>query len=288
MISDTIAQSVDFKANLLNINTFDRVSKNTIFLVGLNVYAKKLSNFNNFNTDLIHYEFEIVTSQEKVRSKIISLNKVKTLNVNITFDTQSIELRVENRNEYLIRLTNKDQLGVYEHLLKVNGQFQLNITTLDYSSLLEEDQLDSSIELTSLDYSNFVLLTRKKSQQSILYKNYTLIDQTKTVSFYKSKAHDLVFENEADHDSSMSRILPPFKENSASECFLITRIDIVTNQKLTDFYDCKCNVSMNQNNCTYNKFWTDEAAVNEQQSGHRSFSTDTASQRLAHLQSHQQ
>ena len=65
---------------LFNLNTFDRVTFNSVFLFGLNIYGKKLSSLNKFQSDLIHYEFEMVTSQEKLPSKIISFNEIKKLN----------------------------------------------------------------------------------------------------------------------------------------------------------------------------------------------------------------
>lgn len=280
MINDSLTQSIDFKANLFNLNTFDRVTFNTVFLFGLNIYAKKLSSLNKFQSDVIHYEFEMATSQEKLRSKIISLNEIKTLNINVTFDAQSIDLRIENRSDFLLRLTNKNQMDVYKHLLKANGPFQLNITSMDYP---DDNNVALASELATLDYSNFVLLTRKKNQANYIYKTYNLIEQSKTVTFYRSKLNDLYFDKESiiiveDFKENITNVtsvprLIPFNTNVSSECFLVTRIDILTNQRLTEFYDCKCNSSnLKQTNCSYNIFWTDE--INEQITEHRSSSTD--------------
>ncbi len=294
-INDSLSQTVDFKSNLFYLNTFDRVTLNRVFLFGLNFYAKKLSSFNNLNSELIHCEFEIVTSQEKVRSRTLSFSKIKKLNVNITFDTQSIELRIEKKADFLIRLTNKDQLEVYKHLLKAYGPFQLNITT-EYASHVESKSSSSHFpapslalpsKLAAIDYSNFVLLTRKRTQLEnsvyFTYKTYNLIDQTKTVSVYQSKINDLYFENELNNSSIEEdltvndlspRIITP--SNSSNDCFLVTRVDVLTNQKLTDFYDCKCNSTNTPDlitNCSYN-FWSDEST--RDQIEHRSFSKDDA------------
>jgi len=152
----------------------------------------------------------------------------------------------------------------------------------------DSNKLASASELATLDYSNFVLLTRKKSQAHHAFKTYNLVDQTKTVSFYRSKMRSLYFDKETIDDplmemennatsSNSSSVVPRLIQsntNVSGECFLVTRIDILTNQRLSDFYDCKCNASnlMQQTNCSYNTFWTDE--MSEQTTEHRSSSSD--------------
>lgn len=256
----------EFKTNLFTLNTLDELTTNRIFLFGLNLILSKRSN-------KIKYEFEIYTSKQSTKSDLVSLANENL--VNLTFTFNSIELRLDNNEDYLIRLTDKYFNLFFRSLLKAYSSFQLNITSLETPSAFAL----KSTHLVNSCLSNFKLGTRKSNEKSndlssdlkYQFSYYKLIDQTKSISLHFSEINDLEFESTCDIGKEIQKsgnvnLNSISLDSNRDNCYLVTKIDSLTNQKITDFYDCECGISDNRcsfdfwkmGNTTFRKAFTDD------------------------------
>jgi hypothetical protein len=188
--------------------------------------------------------------------------------VNLTFTFNSIELRLNGQENHLIRLTDRYFNLFFRSLLKAYGSFQLNLTSFENvnnqaSNLTLAGVFDSSNHLVSSCLTDFKLSTRKSASigNNFEYTYYDLIDQTRSVSYFQSEFfYDLSFEESCSYQNfykhpgrrGEARLLG--KEGNG--CYLVSRIDAITSQKIDDFYDCESKCSASESNSCGFAFWS--------------------------------
>jgi hypothetical protein len=177
---------------------------------------------------------------------------------------------LNNRNEHLIRLTDRYFNLFFRSLLKAYASFQLNITTASgYAHKQNELGSSSGESISPACFSNFELITRKPNYFTSLngssaiwyaYERFDLIGQTKSVSYFQSRSDDLDFEPSC-ANTSPSDTKTKQRMLGVNKCYLITRVDAQTNRKISDFYDCDCRSEEANVSCSYN-FWSREENSN--------------------------
>lgn len=223
----------DYKTNLFTLNYLEDplTNREPKFFFGLNLIMSKLDN-------LIVYEFELYTSEQTILSELINLSNDNNL-INITIEKDSIELKLNNKPNAVLRL------NVIHNVF--SQMYQLNLTTIEISKPIISNKKSNLLSSCLSDF-------RLSNDKSEIFK---LIDLTKQISFYYSDLNDLEFDLTCDNKpkSIKSKIV---SLNSASDrCFQVTKIDYLTFAKIGDFYDCKCDNIENFINkkCSFN-FWT--------------------------------
>ncbi len=276
MNSNKSNDTTDFKTNLFTLNSFDETTQKFIFLFGLHLTFK--SNFK--------YQFEIFTSKHMVKTEPIALDNENRLNLTFTFN--SIELRVNNFESSLVRLSDQIFNLFYKSLLKGYNSFQLNMTTFEFPIVTN---LSSSPHLATEDtnflfsscMSEFTMGARRSisvsndtsaTPTSYSYTTFSLINQTRSILLYQSDLMDTMrFEQTCGGNpnwwrtNSKAKFIQPAQKQTLppppmSNCFLVTKIDLATNQEIIDYYDCNCSSTANANRheCSYN-FWSKDSSV---------------------------
>ncbi len=281
----SLNETVDFKTNLFTLNSFDETTQKFIFLFGLHLTFK--SNFK--------YQFEIFTSKHMVKTEPIALDNENSLNLTFTFN--SIELRVNSFESSLVRLSDQFFNLFYKSLIKGYNSFQLNMTTFEFPTTTAANKSSQGgggehNEYTSFLFSScmteFTLGARKSltlsnetipTPTSYSYTTFSLINQTRSILLYQSDWLDTMrFEQTCGvgnpfwwRASSKAKFIQPNQQQKQQQqrkqslppappnCFLVTRIDLATNQEIIDYYDCNCSSasSANRHECSYN-FWSKE------------------------------
>ena len=287
----------EMKTNLFELNTFDHYTSNPIFLFGLNMFAKRNLNLTSTSTSIeqMQYEFEIFTSKHVVRSQPINLI-TNPLGINVTFTFNSIELRLNNNDDYLVQLTDRYFNLFFSSLLKAFGTFQLNFTSplqLDPVGYHDnESRRSNSSFLIAACFSHLNLVTRKRVPEdavsgvnynlssSYTYERFQLVRQTRSISYSQQFAqHAADYENDYGQQCDAAPARPRMMSDEAvakrqktpsdqqwstttgshgnrGKCFLITKINSTTSQKINDYYDCKCNDTDSQTSCRSYYFWS--------------------------------
>ena len=266
-----LSNEEQLKFNLFTLNTFDDLTTNRIFLFGLNMFV---------NTKLNTTQFEIFTNKQSINTTQLMFKP--NLYLNVTFTFNSIELRFDKRDDYVIRLTDRYFNLFFRSLLKAYGSFQLNVTSQSTPVQVMMAGTNLNDYMMSACINNFILVTRRpyintlnnSNSVNYAYDFYNLIDQTKSISFFQSKSNEIYFDkcsndfglsnsktSSIGNNSGLSRIMSTLKYDtitvstpiSKPGCYLISKYDVLMNQKLNDFYDCNCTNS----NCSY-LFWSNE------------------------------
>jgi hypothetical protein len=275
------ATTPDFKTDLFTLNTFDELTQRFVFLFGLRL-AFRPADFK--------YQFEIFTSKHAAATEPIALDTHNTLNLTFTFN--SIELRVNAYESALVRLSDRFFNLFYKSLLKGYNSFQLNMTTFEFSSStgINNNMTLNNNEDTSYLFSSCMsdfmvgarrLLPSNETTSSPVYSHitYSLIKQTRSLLVYQSDLADTMrFEQtcaagnpywwrvsakakliwqQTVAATTTARPALPAPPPPGANCFLVTKIDLATNQEIIDYYDCNCSSigAANRHECSYN-FWS--------------------------------
>ena len=214
--------SPELKANLFTLNTFDE--SNQIFLFGLNLIRDSES----------QVRFELFTSKNSAISDVLKLNKGQPmLTLNLTFTFKQIELNIIQEPAFVFKLTDKYFNLFFRSLLKAYASFMLSVV-----SPLSDNSF--SPETVSSCMSNFRLGTRKPlSNSTDSYKTYSLIERTRFLYVSEDFVSELVGKCKADLYLEDQRELS-LRTNQSSNCLLINRIDVNTNRKVQNYFDCEC------------------------------------------------
>lgn len=232
-------ESYELKTNLFTINTFDELSRNRLFLVGVNVHRE-------INTTS-EIRFEIFTSQKSIKSPVINEHVVKNINLTFTFD--SVELWI-NENQFK-KLSVTHGYLISKSLLKAYGSFVLNFT----GNPNLRSNLSPSDHLASICLSSFKIQTRKHVGNLSESYSYDLIRQTKSIYLINENVnmnHECRLKVESERFES-DELAP--KQGFSTDCFVIEQINIETNEKIDNSYHCKCNET---DSCPYD-FWSSKS-----------------------------
>lgn len=200
-------------------------------------------------------DLELFTGKHTVRTSDLSgahsLVGRRTA-MNITFTFNSIELRLNGDEAYVLRLTDRYFSLFFRSLLKAYGAFQLNMTSFETASTA------GFTHLLNACMSNFRLATRRPLPVGFQLTHYSLIEQTKSVSFYQSDFFsDLVFDSSCaatgqayfyKYSAGPRAILADSVDPNT--CYTVTRVDVLTSQRVDDYLDCQCNST----SCSFNKW----------------------------------
>lgn len=246
------AWSEPLRANLFTMNTFDDLTTNRIFMFGVNLLMSPRTG---------KFDLEIFTNKHTIKTnEPVMLNNRRT-SLNLTFTSTYIELRVNSDEEATplqptLRLTDRYFSLLLRPLLKAYGAFQLNATSF------ETDSSPGSMHLLNACMSNFRLATRRTTNNQLVY--YSLLEQTKSISYYQSDYYsDLSFDTTCSGGggggssgvsgaSSAYVYKYPRLIQQVDKCYQVTRVDVLTSQKVEEFTECECNSTKL---CSYKK-WT--------------------------------
>ncbi len=159
----------NFKTNLFILNSLDDANSISKFLFGLNLIVTN-------QTESGQFIFELFTAKQSIQSGVLKIDEL--INVNLTFTFNSIDLRINNSSQELMKLTDKTTSLFYRSLLKAYASFQLSLV----SNLLNDqpDEYNNRPEAEmSACFSHFYLVTRKINNK---LRKYDLIDQVKSIS----------------------------------------------------------------------------------------------------------
>ncbi|CAF0711486.1 unnamed protein product [Brachionus calyciflorus] len=232
------------KTNLFTLNSLDDLTSNRIFLFGVNMYLTKKSTG-------LKYEFEIFTSKQLIKSEPVFYGD--NLKINLTFTFNSIELRIGDSQEYLIRLTDKYFNLFIRSLLKAYSSFQLNVTRAEnYASNIK------MISLANSCMSNFKIATRKLIDEASLKYTHTYYDltkQTKSLLISKPDKNNLDFDSTCEFNSDIVAKINVVEDEAIPEnCYLVTEFDQNENKNIKNVIECECESSLE---CSYN-FWSEK------------------------------
>lgn len=243
--NDRASQSYATTSKLFQLNTFDNLSRNKIFLFGLDIQRAHSQQ---------HIRFKI-SNKHKSNVSIPILITEQIVNLNVTFTSGQINLELNGK--IILTVSNEQMLSTA--LIKAHGLFMLNFA----NNQNHTTAATATNSLTSICLSSFKLATRKatSNETSLLY-HYSLIQRTKkiTVSNYNEvsnqKCRYEMNKSEYEHDELPARTKSgSFVSND--DCLLIEKINIETNEKLDSSYHCKCNGS---DSCPYS-FWSNSKAA---------------------------
>lgn len=264
------SQSESLRANLFSLNTFDDLTSNRIFLFGLNLLVSPRT---------LKLDLELFTNKHTLRTNggadlaPLTTRGRSSMHVNLTFTFNSIELRLNGEENYALRLTDRYFALFFRSLLKAYGSFQMNMTGF------ESDNVAGSTHLLNGCLSNIRLATRKPaSQNSYQLSYYNLIEQTKSISFFQSEYYsDLAFDQSCSQSMTSGGssspsintaysykygprlISPSLSSDDKSQCFTVTKVDVLSSQKIDEYLDCEC---ANSTLCKWSNF-TAISVVNE-------------------------
>lgn len=232
---------------MFTLNTFDDLTTNRIFLFGVNLLLSPRTG--KFDLELFTSKHTIKTGE--AQTPIVMLNNRRTA-FNVTFTSTSIELRLNGEEAYTLRLTDRYFSLLLRSLLKAYGAFQLNATTF------ESDSAPGSMHLLNACMGNFRLATRRPTPLGFQLAHYSLIEQTKSISIFQSDYYsDLTFDstcaNAGSHSFFNKFSTGPRSIGSSGgddSCYLVTRVDVLTSQKVDDYLDCECNST----SCSFKKW----------------------------------
>lgn len=249
--------SSELKANLFTLNTFDETNSIQIFLFGLNLIRDSESQ--------IH--FELYTSKNSAVSSVFKLNRtLQAFTINLTFTFKQIEMNIIQEPEFNFKLTDKYFNLFFRSLLKAYASFMVSI-----ASPLPDNSF--SPESVSSCMSNFRLGTRKPLANSTdSYKTYSLIERTRFLFVSEDFISELIGKCKTHLYLEDQRDLT-LRANQSSNCLLINRIDVNTNRKLQNYFDCECPKG---DLC---EFWLSDG---EQRSSARS-ELDTVNEDICHM-----
>ncbi len=229
------------QANLFTLNTFDNLSHNRIYLIGVDLLAQ--SN----NTSV---RFQISTSRRTVTS--LPISDYRTISsLNLTIESDSIQLHVNT--ERVATLNEK----ITASLLTAYSPFMLNFTSGSISSN-NSSQNDVHPVLNAC-LSELRVATRKTSpdnQDDLSVVSHDLIRLTKMIYLLNDSPYENRMCQQMESGFENDEILGK-EEEGDQECFLIEKVSIGTNEKLNKTYHCKCQDS---DSCPYD-FWSSTTEV---------------------------
>ncbi len=244
----------NFKTNLFILNSLDDANSISKFLFGLNLIVTN-------QTESGQFIFELFTAKQSIQSGVVKIDEL--INVNLTFTFNSIDLRINNSSQELMKLTDKTTSLFYRSLLKAYASFQLSLV----SNLLNDqpDEYNNRPEAEmSACFSHFYLVTRKINNK---IRKYDLIDQVKSIFMIDDLVNNDLNEKCGTTTSDSKSLFFDEQEQRSmikKDCYLVSKFNANTNEKLNDYYVCKCNTTTEQL-CPYN-FWSklDDNSAREQ------------------------
>ena len=154
-------------ANILALNTFDELSRNRLFLLGLDLERSSTGGF----------RFRVFTKSKSKRSHIVNAG-MSVWAVNLTFTSHSVEVLLNQRP--LVRIASKNNTNLISRsLLKAHGSFMLNMTHVQQETKSEFKAPD---DLVASCLSNFKVQTRKQMKGEVIeWSTYELMQLTKSI-----------------------------------------------------------------------------------------------------------